>query len=385
MNRKQIKELRSFLQKLEDNFDLPKYNYDIDFETEEIFLQFPNDDDELNTYHIDELTLYYDQIDSFEIINDNKVISKNITQRVIEINKNFSYYLYLGLFENKLENGVILRVRDSPLLIGLAAVKQRQYHKYSSPCSKHTAVEIVYPSGSLRLTEEEEDEMLKVYFFEIANFFKVSINYKSYYLNDNDYLEEENYLKIEKLEKYNFGMDLFIKANSSLSDDLKFLYYYKIFEYFAPIYSKMEAYDLLKKKLDNVNSQNHDSKYLNSFFELAKKYDKSLRDKELVKSLINSTFDLVDVYDFLPESIRLRKIKVKSITYKSNKDSLEKITEIIGDILYATRNQIVHAKSNYEATGLECPEEDLDKLNNFMHKASYSVIKWYNRLPDYQK
>ncbi len=87
----------------------------------------------------------------------------------------------------------------------------------------------------------------------------------------------------------------------------------------------------------------------------------------------------------MPESIRTKKIKTKSITYKTNKDSLDKICEILGNILYSTRNQIVHAKSNYSANGLECPEEDLKDLNNFMHKACYSLIKWYNRLPDYQK
>lgn len=123
MNRKQIKELKLFLEKLENNFGFEKYNYNIDYTTDEIYIKFPNDDDELNTYHIQELVTYYDEIDNIKIIDDNKVISNRVTQRVIEINKNFYYYLYLGLFENHLENGIILRIRDSPILIGLAAVK----------------------------------------------------------------------------------------------------------------------------------------------------------------------------------------------------------------------------------------------------------------------
>ncbi len=270
MNRQQIKELKLFLKKLEDNFGFIKYDYDLDYSTEEVYLKFPHDDDEFNSYHVKEIITYYDEIDSLRIVDDNKVVSNTITQRVIEINKNFYYYLYLGLFENHLENGIIIRIRDSPFLIGLAALKLNQYNKYNAPCSKHTAVEIIYPNIESRLNEEQENDLLKSYFFEIANYYKISIKFSSFHLKEDDYTEDDNhFLNIRKLEKYNIAMDLFIKANSSLSDDLKYLYYYKILEYFAPIYSKIEAYDLLKKKLDNVNSQEHNSEYLNSFFELA--------------------------------------------------------------------------------------------------------------------
>lgn len=387
MNRKQIKEIKIFIEKLNKilGSSVP-YNYDLDYSTDEIYIQFPHDDDELNSYHVEEIRTYFDEIDSIDIIDDNKVISNTITQRVIEMNRSFYYYIYLGLFENDLENGIKLRIRDSPLLIGIAAVQMKQFDKYNPPCSRHAAVEIIYPSKEMRLSDNEEDLMLTSYFFEIANKFKVSIKYSSFHLKDeNDENVENDFLTIHKLEDYNFGMDLFIKANGSLSEDLKYLFYYKIFEYFAPIYTKIEAYDLLKKKLDNVNSQNHNSNYLSSFFDLARKYDKSLRDKELIKSLLNNTFDLIDLYDYIPKNIRIKTIKTPTISYKTSKESIDRICDILGDILYSTRNQIVHAKSNYNFNGLECDEIDLQELNNFMHHASYSLIKWYNRLPDYQK
>lgn len=386
MNRKQIKELKIFIDKLHIMLGSTPYNYEIHSNTDEVYIQFPHDDDDLNTYHSEELKTYFDQIESIQILNENKVVSDKITQRVIEMNKNVYYYIYLGLFENHLENGIILRIRDSPLLVGIAAVQTKQFDKYNSPCSRHTAVEIIYPSKEMRLTDEEEDKMLISYFFEIANRFKVSIKYSSFHLKDESYEEDEDYsININRLENYNFGMDLFIKANSSLSEDLKYLFYYKIFEYFAPIYTKIEAYDLLKKKLDNVNSQYHDANYLNSFFDLTRKYDKSLRDKDLIKSLLNNTFDLVDLYKYIPDAIKTKKIKTKVLSYKTPKDSIDRICDILGDVLYSTRNQIVHAKSNYDSNGLECDENDLKELNNFMHHASYSLIKWYNRLPDYQK
>lgn len=386
MNRKQIKDLTIFLEKLTTDFGLEKFNSTIDYHTKEIYLPFPDDDEELIRYDVEELKMYYDQIDTLQIIDNNTVITERITQKVIEPDKNLYYYLYLGYYENFLRNGIILRIIDNPLLIGLAAVKTKQYNEYNSPCSRHVAVEVIYPSKHERLSTDDEDKMLKAYFFEIANKQKISLKFSSFQLTKDDIDEENNnFIDLTKLEEYNLGMDLFIKANSSLSEDLKFLFYYKIYEYFAPIYSKVEAFELLKRKLDNVNSQIHDSDYMNSFFDLARKYDKSLRDKELVKSLINNAFDLVDLYHWLPDSIRTKKIKIRSINYKTNKDILDKIGDILGDILYSTRNQIVHAKSNYDSTGMECSDADLEELNTFMHKSSYSLIKWYNRLPIYQK
>ena len=128
MNRKQIKDVTNFLTKLEISFGLEKYRYDIDYNTTEVFLPFPNDEDELNSYDVEEIKLYYDQVDSIKIINNFTVISECITQKVIETSKNLYYYLYVGYYERSLENGIRLRIRDSPLLIGLAALKTEQFN-----------------------------------------------------------------------------------------------------------------------------------------------------------------------------------------------------------------------------------------------------------------
>lgn len=57
------------------------------------------------------------------------------------------------------------------------------------------------------------------------------------------------------------------------------------------------------------------------------------------------------------------------------------IKKKIGSILYATRNSIVHAKSNYNATGKECIIEDLDQLNSFMAALCKCLIIWNGRQP----
>lgn len=58
---------------------------------------------------------------------------------------------------------------------------------------------------------------------------------------------------------------------------------------------------------------------------------------------------------------------------------IEGIKKEIAGILYATRNSIVHAKSNYTVTGKECHEEDLDQLNEFMAKLCECLFVWNSR------
>ena len=179
-------------------------------------------------------------------------------------------------------------------------------------------------------------------------------------------------------------MDLFIKANQSLSQDLKFLTYYKVFEYFAPYYSKLDAFEAMRKKLDSSNANDLSAYFISTIFDLTKEYDESLRDKELIKSLIDNTFDLVDIYKSLPLYMR-KWMKVENLEYKTKKEAKDRVINSLGNILYATRNEIVHAKSNFNPTGIECRTEELEQLNEFMHMACYSTIKWYNRLPKHLK
>ena len=61
------------------------------------------------------------------------------------------------------------------------------------------------------------------------------------------------------------------------------------------------------------------------------------------------------------------------------------ISNFLGSVIYSTRNQIVHAKSNYVQDNYECPTQDLGQFNIFIKHACYASIKWYNRLPQHLK
>jgi len=56
---------------------------------------------------------------------------------------------------------------------------------------------------------------------------------------------------------------------------------------------------------------------------------------------------------------------------------------ITANILYSTRNSIVHAISNYEPNGLECPPYSLEEVNQMMSSIGRALIQWNENQADY--
>ncbi|GAA4327232.1 hypothetical protein GCM10023115_24910 [Pontixanthobacter gangjinensis] len=385
LTKKEIDLLRKGFKDLETKFNLDELEDEIDDNLEYVYFPFPKEEAGVEV-ETDELLFLFEDLESFKIHNYNKVTTDRITQRVITAS-DLGPIFYLGLLHSTTKEGISLQIVTEPILIGIAATKKDEFSKYHPPCSSHVAVEVKYPKKEDRLNDKDEEKLIKSFFFELSHIYKIGFSFSTFH-HPEDYDEEELEEQIKNLPNspadYNPGMDLFVQANQAISEDLRFLTYYKIFEYFAPFYSKIDAFEAMRKKLDSSNSTTLDADYIASIFDLTKNYEKSIRDKELVKSLIDNTFDLVDIYKDLPLSIRNR-ANLKNLEYKTKRDTKDRVINHLGNALYTTRNAIVHAKSNFESSGIECPENDLEQLNVFMHKACYSTIKWYNRLPKHLK
>tara|TARA_B110000967_G_C18884655_1_gene563218 strand:- start:1344 stop:2513 length:1170 start_codon:yes stop_codon:yes gene_type:complete len=385
LKKKDIKLLETVFEELEVKYGIKHNNDYFEEETDTIYFEFPREFEDIE-YEVEEVLGIFSEIDTLEIHDLNRVTTDTITQRAVTASE-VDPFLYLGFFSQVVINNIHLKIIDSPILIGIAATEKDEYTKYYPPCSPHVAVQVDYPNKESRLSVEGEEKLITSFFFEIAHSYKTSFKFTTFE-HPEEFDEEAFEEKVKNLpnsiEEYNEGMDLFIKANQSLSQDLKFLTYYKVFEYFAPYYSKLDAFEAMRKKLDSSNANDLSAYFISTIFDLTKEYDESLRDKELIKSLIDNTFDLVDIYKSLPLYMR-KWMKVENLEYKTKKEAKDRVINSLGNILYATRNEIVHAKSNFNPTGIECRTEELEQLNEFMHMACYSTIKWYNRLPKHLK
>lgn len=372
VSKSNIKLIKQRLKYLYNNFNIETPADEIKIGDEDIFIGFPDEWDEENCcYSVENFLRYTEDLKNIQVIDKHSVIAGNIRQTIIS----FDEYYYDHLVPN-LEfdtDKYSLRIVSNPFLIGIIASRDGIYNENFGvyPCSDYKAVEITYKKD-IRC-EEDEIEFIKTCSYHIACKYDVPISIGKF-RSWNDITDEENddiiTVGSSELIPYCRAMDYYIQGLSIEKEDIKYLHLYKIIEYFSPIVSKKTSYEQLNKRLDALQVVERDSEYLESIFKLTKQYEVSLKDKELANTILNECIDIVSLFQFLPDKIQRTISKschfeVKKITTLSP-TTIEAVKREIADILYATRNSIVHAKSNYIFTSKECPEEDLGQLNEFM-------------------
>lgn len=186
------------------------------------------------------------------------------------------------------------------------------------------------------------------------------------------------------LEPYNEGMKLFVSAIQIRDPELKFLNFYKVLEYVAPIAVNSEANELMRKKLDAPKSKFEDGDFIRSIFDLANTMRDKFNDEDLIKATFNTCFDFIGLFEDIPNSLKKQiknQLKLKELTYSTERQQITTACNMAGKVIYLTRNKVVHAKSNFAPTGHEIASEEMPELNNFMKEACSQAIRWYSRQP----
>lgn len=378
------------------DFSEPPAEFD-DFEG--IHFYFPGEHD----YTYIPVTTFLRLIDEFpsmEILNRGRIKTNSLTYQILSISDTDDEHTIRNYhdFSLTLENGIHMDIVEESFIVGLAAIELEAYEEdYLGAISPYLAVEIDYPKDIKPLGLSEEDDLIRSYLFEIADSAGISLKYSE--ISDFDFssynyeaweeeLKEKAVDSLRNLEPFNEGMRLFNSALQIEDQELKLLNFYKILEHFAPVVVNIEGNELMMKKLDIAQSKSLDGDFIRSVFELAKSYEDKFRDEELIKSIFNVSFDFVGLFEYLPVSMRKKvrqQIGVENLTYDIDKGKISTASNMVSKILYATRNKVVHSKSNFQETGNECPDSELKELNDFLKHASSQTIRWYNRLPKHQK
>ena len=379
----------------EDDNDLPD-----EIELDEIRLSFPDDQDYC---HIspDDFLLYMNDIASIRRVGDTIVRTNHIVQAVISSSR----MGYTG-FESELSlfsfvgEGLTASVVKMPFLVGVMNAHEGRYTEDFGfgACEPYTAIEI-------RLTEEKDEEYLKNLIEQICFYLTDKIGVAIYpwegpdinelynrmdeYYDETDESEkdvnEDTAIEVKMLPPYSPLLKMFRQAKGVDDPEIQFLQYYKIIEYVSPVVAKLVAYDHLNRRLDLLPSVNRNFKYLDSILDVVRKYDKDLRDDSLAEAVIVNCVDVVPLYEFLPQRM-LKKVKGELKLQKDvltdidvNEEQVRGLQHKIATILYATRNSIVHAKSNYEETGNELSLDELEEGNRILEVIVRSIINWNQR------
>lgn len=393
--------IKERLEKLYEKFSFDESEQEILIGNSDIEIEFPSEQERI-TYSISDFLKYTENIDSIVKVDNSTVRSSRIVQTIIEIN---DYFLdFSSIISHVVENkDYSISLNYDPFLVGLIATGEGMFdNNYGiTPCSLYKVVEIIYKDEISEVDASKERKLVKEFLFYLSHIFNTPITIGEFITLDRYNIDEDidfeeettNNRKVEvinipsdNLLSYSNLMDMHVEAMSIGNMEIKFLYYYKIIEHCSPIVSKMKAYELLNRKLDLL-PYNRDYKYLDSIFELTREHDISLRDSELVYNVLLECIDIIQLYEFLPSNVKkdLSKkyqYKNENIKYDLDKFKQNQIKQGISNLLYATRNSIVHAKSNYTLTGEECKTDDLEELNNFISKLCYCLIAWNNRQPE---
>lgn len=402
----QIKFLRERLDFLMEKYDVEATNFlniineewpeleDYDFDNVEVDIWMDDEVDAIN-YTIEDMFRYLPNIDKLQY-NECSAWCNNIKQFIIAVDEWEAERINITRFSLTSES-LNLRFVENPFYIGIAALDQgiADDNYGLTPCSRYIAVEFEYLDESY-LLQEDEIRILKQFLYTVSIETGVCLKLGQFFFFDYDYYDIDDEDQ-ERNTKVNYGvndlmsftkaMDYFSKAIEIEDQEIKYLHFYKIIEYFSPVASKKSAYNLLNLRLDALKIKNRDQKYLESIFQLTRDYDTSLKDKKLATTVLRECVDSLELFEILPNSIQQR-IKKKFHLQKDvdvtalNATEKDEIDKEIGQMLYSTRNQIVHAKSNYRSTGFECTTDDMEQLNTFMKKLCQCLIIWNNRQPD---
>lgn len=385
----------------EDESEIPD-----EFEDENIVLTFPQDYDGVS-YSSEEFLNYMSDIESLVEVDKTTVRTNHIRQTIIS-----SRYQGWDMFESRLRSFSFdgdfytVNIVSNPFLVGLINAKNgncdQDYGVYC--CLEYTALELNY-SDERRLSKEEEDQQLeRITFFltkvlgcavYISEVIDINSKYDYYSVVENVEDEEnddssDTIVKVTDLMAYNPMMKLYKQALAAEDEEIKFLQYYKIIEYISPIVAKLSAYDKLNKRLDFLATSCRNHEYLDSIFSITRKYDQDLKDDYLAISVIQTCVDILPLWQFVPE--RLRKRIRKNLSLKRDglddtisDEQLASLQKQIARMLYATRNSIVHAKSNYEPNGYELEDDELEDGNKMMDMITMSIIQWNERQPESYK
>lgn len=282
------------------------------------------------------------------------------------------------------DSGVIIQLKNYSLPVAVYASAKNTYEaRELGPLTSLTLIEADFSKCKGQKNEQVALDLVSSYLFELASSHDIVFS-KTSFIHEEDEIHPENSnksldLKFKPLEVCNDGIHLYLAASQVNDPSLRFFSFYKVLEYFAPIVLNLEVHDELRKKLDSHHSLKPNGQFINEILQISKSFDVRRNDRDQIKSLLLTCVDLIGLNQELPNSLQ----KLRS--YDTDKKQKDRYARDLAECICSTRNQVAHAKANYQTTGTECPSNELEKLTHFIEMAASETIRWYNRLPDHQR
>lgn len=173
-------------------------------------------------------------------------------------------------------------------------------------------------------------------------------------------------------------LSLYNTARTTTDINFQILGFTKVIEYISPTISQKELIEAVTLKLTSLSVFKPDATFIS---ELGSIYDKhrqnSTKDYELIKLSICTAVSLNDIWNYIPNFIKGKQHTIPD-TEQERLNLLLRICEYV----YNTRNEIAHAKANYEKKGTECPSEHKKDFCDMLDLIAVRCIRWFALQPD---
>lgn len=371
--------------------------------TENIYVSMPDDGYD-TVYSQVQFLDYMSDISSIRKVDNSTVRTKHIRQTIIDTSRHGSEYIEKRLIQYVYYgDNYQVKIVDHPLLVGLWNSKEGNYddNYFIFPCSGYLALEIKY-SDNNKLSFDEENRLIERILFDLTCKLGVAV-YVSTFIDiceveaqiDEEYESmdvpaTEVTIEVNSLCNASGVLTLYRQAKEIVNPEIAFLHYYKIIEYVSPAVAKKNAIANLNSHLNAADSVKRDYHYMDTILNIASQYRDDQKDDFLTQSVIQSCIDVKPYFHLLPISLQkqvkdnLHIAETDEIcTMVLNPDKEISLKKQVANILYSTRNSIVHAKANYKPTGLECPVHTLEEVNEMMDGFALTLIAWNDAQPDY--
>ena len=150
----------------------------------------------------------------------------------------------------------------------------------------------------------------------------------------------------------------------------------KTLEFISATVVRRAAHDAIRARLSSSRALNPDAAFLDDLTRLVDNQRIFRKDSEALKLTIETCCDAKELAFHAPPKLK----SLRSITEESDAKARKAALGELADCLSATRNELSHAKSNYQSTGAECPAAERTQLAECARLAVDQAIRWFGSL-----
>ncbi|WP_027635908.1 hypothetical protein [Clostridium butyricum] len=245
-------------------------------------------------------------------------------------------------------------------------------------------VEILFNDSSSSIELDGIDEIFNVYIFKVFSEYgvKLELNPRYSYVDEIEEPKIDGDLELDS-KLFSKGMkDILFMFNKAegYNNDRAIVEYVKVIEYVSATVIREEVTVAVQQKLQGFQVGNLDGDYIKElgdiFLNSKQKYN---TDSEMIKITIKKCCNIESLSKYAPAFMsQLKNLSDKILQQPDNKEML--CNQAYGELAKSisdTRNNLSHAKANYDRKGLECPDIQKDEFVILLRNVTLQVIEWF--------